>query len=105
VASLGGLVGTVVGPLLDGLTGGLSFPLPAINGLGIQEIFIDPAGPQGDFMGLYTTVGPVSYTNDTSDCTSGCSTGGCSTGCQQGGRPGMFWAAPLALLVALRRRR
>lgn len=100
VASLGGLIGTVVGPLLDGLTGGLAFPLPAINGLGIQEIFIDPAGPQGDFMGLYTTVGTVRYTNDTTDCTSGC-----STGCQQGSRPGMFWAAPLALLVALRRRR
>jgi hypothetical protein len=102
-SGLGSIVDTIVGPLLDGLTSGLTFPLPAISGLGLTDMLLAPAGAQQEHLGMYASIGTVTYVNDAEGgCTSGCE----GAGCVQGGRPGagLLWAAPLAWLVARRRR-
>jgi hypothetical protein len=101
-SNLKNIVDIVVGSLLGDLTSGLSFPLPSISGLGLQEILIDGAGPQGEHLGLYSAIGQVSYLPSEEGCTGGCE----DSGCAQGGRPGpgLLWAAPLAWLIGRRRR-
>jgi uncharacterized protein (TIGR03382 family) len=101
-AGLAGIVNTVVGPLLGGLTEGLSFPLPAFNGLGLTEILLTGAGDQGDHLGAYAQIGLVDYTGELAagGCASGCS----GTGCDTSGPPAGAWTLPALWLVARRRR-
>jgi hypothetical protein len=100
-----GIVDTVVGPLLGGLTDSLAFALPSIQGLGLESMAIDGAGPAGDFLGLYADIGLVPYNNEL-DTASGCNSGCADTGCASGGHPGpaLAWFLPLAALLARRRR-
>lgn len=102
---IGGIVNTVVGPLLDGLTGGLAFALPSIEGIGLSSLTVGGAGPDADFLGIYANLGVVPY-NNALDAAGGCD-GGCDAGCSSGGAPSpaLLWLLPLTGLVARRRQR
>ena len=104
----------LMGPLLDQALGALSFPIPALQGLGLTSANIaaigashpeDPSwGP--DYLGVYGTIGPVPYGDPAA---SGCDTdltGGCSEGAAcSTASPARAGLALAGLLVALRRRR
>lgn len=107
--SFGGLFDSIVGPLLDGLLGGLQFPLPTLAAgaanLGLTSLTVSPSGPDLDLFGLYANLGPVLYDNG-----AGCSGSGqgCSTGCGSTGTivPVRAVMIPMVLAaLALRRRR
>jgi hypothetical protein len=102
-SGIGGIVNTVVGPLLDGLTEGLAFALPSFEGIGLSGLTIGGAGPGQDFLGVYANLGVVPY-NNALDASGGCD-GGCDAGCASGGRPGpaLAWLLPLTLLILRRR--
>lgn len=106
---------TLMGPLLEDALGDLSFPLPAIQGLGLSSAAITAIGAEHpedpswgpDYLGVYGTVGAVPYGEvsaegcDSLDLTGGCGdTTSCSTA-----RPARLGLALLGLLVAVRRRR
>ncbi len=103
---LGGLVGTIVSPLLGSLGSSLSFPLPALSGLGLTDLLASQAGPDGDLLGVFAAIGKVPYEGAAGGC-AGCggasgSSGSC--GCaSDGGALSPLWLTPL--LVVLRRRR
>jgi len=101
-AALPGMVDTLVGPMVAGLLGETTFPLPAIEGLGLTAMSVDAAGDSADWLGLYASVGAVSYE------AAGCDdeSGGCDMGCGAvGPSPGRFALFGLPLfVVALRRR-
>jgi hypothetical protein len=93
---------TLVDPILGGLIGDLAFDLPAIEGMGLTALEVEPTGSSLDYFGFFATVGPVTY--GAGGCDSG--TGGCSGGCTQGQVP--FPGAVLVgltLVMGLRRRR
>ncbi len=102
-AQFSGVFDSLVGSLIGGLVGDLAFNLPSIEGLGLTSLETAAAGPAGDWLGAYATLGPVSYTS------AGCGEdgGGCDMGCASGSRaPGSGWlllGLPLAL-AGLRRR-
>ena len=101
-AAVPGMVDTLVGPVVAGLLGETTFPLPAIEGLGLTALTVDAAGDSADWLGVYAAVGPVSY--EAAGCDD--SSGGCDLGCGAvGPSPGRFalFGLPL-MLVALRRR-
>jgi hypothetical protein len=102
-----GVFNTLVSPILDGLISDLAFALPGFSGLGLTDLQLHAAGDQGDWLGGYAQVGPVSYESagcdDEGGCGGGCEGGGCSTSGKAGGRLALF-AMPLAL-VFLRRRK
>jgi hypothetical protein len=100
-----GLFDTIAGPLLGGLTDGLGFGLPSFSGFGLTSLDAAPSGPSEDRIGIYGTLGPVSYEGG------GCGSdgGGCSTGCGTSGgtipaRAVTLLLFPLAL-AGLRRRK
>lgn len=97
-----GVFDTLVGPILDGLVSDLAFALPGFSGLGLSSLDLQGVGAEGDWLGGYAQVGPVSYESggcgdEGSDCGGGCGTTG-----RGGGRLALF-TLPLAL-VLLRRR-
>ncbi len=97
-----GVFDTLVGPILDGLVSDLAFALPGISGLGLTSLDLQPAGADGDWLGGYAQIGPVTY--ESAGC--GSDAGGCGGGCGTTGRGGgrlALFALPLAL-VFLRRR-
>lgn len=101
-SNFAGVFDTLVGGIISGLVGDLAFALPAIEGLGLTDLALAPAGDQEDWLGAYAKVGIVPYTG--AGCGEG---GGCEGGCATPGRAGgqlALFAFPLAL-VALRRRR
>lgn len=102
--AFGGLFDSVVGPLLDGVLGNLSFALPAIaagtTNLGLNSLEWAASGPDHDMFGAYANVGPVAYSGGCDD-----SGGGCATGCGTGEVPVRAVLFPLALAAALARRR
>ena len=59
--AISGLFDTVVGPLLDGLLGDLSFPIPSVATIGIQSLDSAASGPAEDWFGFYANTGVVSY--------------------------------------------
>ena len=117
--AVSGLFDTLVGPLLDGLLGDLSFPIPSIASVGIQSLDSAPSGPAEDWFGFYANTGVVTYgsggglgCND--DGSLGCEDGGgcdpeagCDSGagCASGAVPARALMVILALAgVAVRRR-
>lgn len=105
-SGIAGLVDSLVGPLLGSLLGDLAFDLPTIGGVGVSELVVAGAGPDGDLIGVFGALDTVPYEGAdllTGGCDGGCDSGGCG-GCDQRGRPmPVLWLLPL--LVALRRRR
>ena len=97
-----GVFDSLLGTLLGSLLSDLAFALPSFSGVGLSAINIDPAGDARDWLGLYATLGTVSYGGGeaSGDCGSGCG-GGCATGGPAGALPPMV----LIALAALRRRR
>jgi hypothetical protein len=101
-AALPGVVDTLVGPVLGSMLGDTSFPLPAIEGLGLTALDVDAAGASADWLGLYANVGLVSYE------AAGCDEegGGCELGCGAvGPSPGRVALLGIPLLVVAARRR
>lgn len=119
-SAISGLFDTVVGPLLDGLLGDLSFPIPSVASIGIQSLDSAASGPAEDWFGFYANTGVVTYgTGGGLGCTEdggfGCEdSGGCDaeSGCDAGGScasgaiPARALMVSFALIgVAIRRRR
>jgi hypothetical protein len=101
-AALPGMVDTLVGPAVSGMLGETTFALPAIEGLGLTGMDVDAAGTDGDWLGLYASVGPVSY--EAAGCDE--SGGGCDLGCGAvGPSPGRLALFALPLMVIVLRRR
>ena len=102
-----GLFDTLIGSIVGGLVEDIGFALPAFSGLGLTDLSLEAAGPDGDWLGGYAYIGPVTYGADAAGCGDegggdGCS-GGCSASGTGGGRMVLLGVLPLAL-VALRRR-
>ncbi len=96
-----GVVDTLVGPILADQLGGLAVALPAMEGLGLTSLEVDEAGPEGDWLGIYASIGAVSYAGAGCGDSSGCG-GGCASGGHVNGRLLLF-ALPFGLLIARRR--
>jgi hypothetical protein len=118
-SAVSGLFDTVVGPILDGLLGDLSFPIPSIASIGIQSLESAPSGPAEDWFGFYANTGVVTYGSGgglgcTEDGGIGCEDGGgcdAESGCDAGGSctsgaiPARVLMVLLSLIgVAIRRR-
>lgn len=108
-STFSGLWNSIIGSLLGDLASSLSFALPNMSGLGLQDLEVDAAG-SGDWLGAYAWLGAVSYGDPSAGCggcgedtgaSSDCS-GGCST---HRGAPRALLLVPLLAAVALRRRR
>lgn len=96
---LAGIVGTVVGPLIGGLTSDLAFPIPSFSGLGVQSLSFGGSGPAADHLGGWGNVGPVAYAlPEGASCTDGCDAG-CSSSPAVGA-----WGFALAAWATRRRR-
>jgi len=102
--SMGGLFDSIVGPLVGGLTGDLSFPIPAFEGLGLSELIVEPAGPNADWLGSYATIGAVTYESTGCDEDGGCDSSGCDEGCSSGGLGSRGVIALFGMLAAFIRR-
>jgi hypothetical protein len=111
-ASFDGLFDSLVAPLLGSLLSDLVFPIPSFEGFGVTgldilptgALDIDPSGGKGDRIGVFGTVGSVSYPS--SGCTD-TSTTGCDAGLScdaNGGVPARAWIIAAGLAAALRRR-
>lgn len=101
-ASLPGVFDTLVGPIVAGLLGETTFPLPSLEGIGLTALSVDAAGDSADWLALYANVGAVSYES------AGCDeeSGGCELGCGAvGPSPGRFALFGLPLMVVAIRRR
>lgn len=104
-ANFANVFDTLVGGILGGLLGDLSFAIPAIEGIGLTSLSLEPAGPSGDYLGAYANLGQVSYSSG--GCGDAKKTGGgCDMGCAAGGQasPGLGLFG-MALAVAFLRRR
>ena len=109
--SVTGLFDTLVGPLLDGLLGDLSFPIPSIASIGLTTLEAAPSGPAKDWFGFYANTGVVTYGSGggigcNEDGSIGCEDGGgCDpeAGCDSGGTctSGAIPARGLMLLLSL----
>jgi hypothetical protein len=108
--SFNGLLQGLVGTLLGDALGGLAFPIPALEGIGVTDLVAGPGGPDGDYVGAWLTAGTVSYPSTGCDAESGgcsgegCDTSGCSSGCNSGGGRVIVLSIPL-VAAFLRRRR
>jgi len=67
VENFGGLLDTILGAVLGGTLDGLTFSLPALEGLGLTSLEAGTAGSSGDWLGLYAQLGEVSYGGGCSD--------------------------------------
>jgi len=106
----------LLGPLLGGLTSGVSFPLPALElgdtdsdgipeALGVGSLDLATAGDQSNWVGAYTTLSAQAGGGTGCDDKGGCDTSGCEGGCSAaGGLPGRAALLLFPLLVAGLRR-
>ena len=108
VDNFGGLLDTIIGMVAGDALSGLTFNLPAFEGMGLTELSTAPAGPSEDWLGIYAKIGPVGYEggcDEEGGCDSG---GGCDGGCSGGGpipkRVPWFLLALGVGLLARRRR-
>jgi len=96
---------------VNDLLGNLSFPVPSIGGVGVQTAVVEPAGPIGDFIGLFGTFGVVPYGDgslggcDLFGGGGGGAGAGCGTGCSNAAVSTRVGWLLLPLLVAIGRRR
>ena len=90
--TIGGLIGSVAGPMIGSLTSGLALGLPSFSGFGFTSLDVGVTGAAGNFLGATGATGEVAYAG------SGCS-GGCSG---TGGAPALLTVVPI--LALLRRR-
>ena len=80
-ASVTGQLDTVLGLVdIESLIGDLSFPLPAVEGLGLLNLQIAGAGSSGDDLGGFAELGAVPYTTGCDES----GTEGCGDGCAAG---------------------
>jgi len=85
VDNFGGLLDTIIGMVAGDALSGLSFNLPAFEGMGLTELSTAAAGSQSDWLGIFAKVGPVTYEGGC-DEEGGCDAGGgCDSGCSGGG--------------------
>jgi hypothetical protein len=107
-----GLFGTILDSVVGGLISDLAFALPSISGVGLKELEIGANGSEKDWLGIYASLGPVSYSGgDCGGCGGGCGgvdTGGstgtdCAGGCAT--VPTAPWVAIAATVLWMRRRR
>lgn len=115
VEKFGDLFGTILDSVVGGLVSDLGFALPSFSGLGLTELEVGPNGAEKDWLGVYASLGPVSYTGgDCGGCGGGCGgdtggggsdTGGsaCAGGCAS--VPTAPWVAIGAAVLWMRRRR
>lgn len=100
----GGIIDSVVGILLGDLLGGLSFPIPSFEGIGVTDLAVAAAGPNGDHVGAFVSTGVVTYPSAGCDESGGC-TSGCDSGCSTGSGSGRLVLLLMPLVVAVLRRR
>jgi hypothetical protein len=96
--SFANLFDLLVAPLLGDALTGLSFSIPAFEGVGITALVAEPTGENGDMLGAFVSTGPVSYASTGCDEGGGCDESGCESSCDSGcatGNP----PARIALLV------
>ncbi len=118
--SFSGLLDTILGAALGGLSDSLAFTLPSLSGLGLTQLDIGPGGDQQDWLLAKVGLGLVSYgggTDTGAGGAGGCGgcggSGGCGgASCASGGgcsaNGGMIPGAPLYVFIPLwllRRRR
>lgn len=103
-ASFSSLFDQLAGPLLGDALGGLSFPVPTFEGIGLAYLDTAPAASADDRLGVYAKVG--TGLPDTGGCgCDGADAEGCDTGCTTGGLPARGLPLLLPFLLAMRRRR
>lgn len=93
-ANFAALTESFMGSLLGSALEGLSFALPSQDGFGLVSLDASTAGAEGDWLGLWAEVGPVTYTGDGEGCGGGCRTGGV----------GPWWLGAIVLLARRRAR-
>ena len=86
-------------PLLAGLVGP-RIPIPSVEGIGVTEAVAAPTGLTEDHLGLFTTLGPVTYAPP-----AGCESEGCATGCSATNLPSSVLLFGVPLLIGFVRRR
>ena len=100
--SFAGLLEVLLDSLVGDALSGISFGLPAFEGVGLDSASVSPTG-DGDWAGIAATIGPVTYESGgcaDGGCSGGTSSGGCSSAA--GGLGAAFFLLPLLLV---RRRR
>jgi hypothetical protein len=105
VENFGGLLDTIIEMVAGDALSGLTFNLPAFEGLGLTSLDTAPAGASADWLGIFASLGPVTYEGGC-DEEGGCDSGdGCSGGCSGvPSRTPWFFLALGAGLLARRRR-
>lgn len=108
-SSFANLFDLLVGPLLGDALTGLSFAIPAFEGIGLTELEAAPTGQNGDMIGAFVSTGQVEYASVGCDEDGGCDSSGCDSSCDSGcatGNPPARIALLLFPLIAaaLRRR-
>jgi len=83
VENFGALLETIIGAVAGDALSGLTFNLPAMEGMGLTSLDAATAGNSEDWLGMYADLGPVAYEggcDKDGGCSgdSGCSGGGCS---------------------------
>lgn len=88
-SSFAGVFSGLVGGLLGDTLSGLSFNIPAFEGIGLTQLEFAPTGTEEDWLGVYAWAGTVSYGDSGAGC-GGCSGGdGGLGGCGAGGDTGL----------------
>ena len=96
---------------IESLLGDLNLNIPAFSDgeepIGLQDFTVIPSGDANEDVGIYSTIGPVSYAGCSSEeggedgCGGGCG-GGCATSGRSAGRQVLLWF--VLFLGVLRRR-
>ena len=101
-----GVFDTIVGGVVGGLLEDLSFALPSIEGIGLTDLELEPAGPDQDFLGAYASLGEVSYASGGCGDSGKKGDSGCDMGCASSGGMSPRWGVlAMALSFAFLRRR
>jgi hypothetical protein len=102
-SNFAGAFDTILETVVGGLLEGLSFNMPAFEGIGLTSLTVNPAGQQQDWLGINAGVGQTPYVaGDCNDCSG--EGGGCSGGCAVGGPILNFWTMLALAVVGVRRR-
>jgi hypothetical protein len=102
--SFGSLFDTLVGPLLGGALGDMSFAVPGFEGLGITDLATASPGMDDASIGAYVRTGTVPFESAGCDEGGGCDSG-CDSGCSTNGSPARLILLVPLVAAGLRRRR